>query len=569
MSPNININAEKKISKRNYLYVLPVLLLEFLALALTRAVIPSLLLQTFGDHVYLVMGCAECIRGLLAFVACPLFGKISDKIGRKICLFITVLGTCSPVCSLAVMVNQNTYFYAAQGNDAMLYSSNEEGGYGSSTDSIQDSELLSWEKAKTRERMWIFVVLLALSGIFSSTFTLTFAYISDSVKKKDRVSAYGLALATFGLSFTIGPVLGGYLAKYDNIKESLEWSDKHENRDNMETLESFHSYPLGERRVFTFSFLLVILDLCYIYFVLPESIHTKVNVNSNDDESVSTNDTRSTFSSRLSVIKKDFLPSSWSPLDVVQIFRGDPFMYEVGYIALLYYTSLWAVVSTLTLYAAKRFHLGPDRLGELMSALGLSTMISEGLLVRIIVPRIGEKRCIRIGLVSFVLQCFLLGFANEGWQLFLCVIFSVGGNLVYPSLTSLVSGAVSPDMIGESLGAINGVKALTEGLGPLIFGSLMTISEKSALPGWPYLIASIFAMMAYKRSSKLPCENNEEYISEKYRSNDSLHRQSDLRTLSLTQIELEEERESEITGLLSDIDEIDEYNFPVNNASDE
>ena len=56
VSPNININAEKKISKRNYLYVLPVLLLEFLALALTRAVIPSLLLQTFGDQVYLVMG---------------------------------------------------------------------------------------------------------------------------------------------------------------------------------------------------------------------------------------------------------------------------------------------------------------------------------------------------------------------------------------------------------------------------------------------------------------------------------------------------------------------------------
>jgi hypothetical protein len=77
-----------------HLYVLPVLLLEFLAIALTRAVIPALLLHKFGNRVYLIMGMAEFIRGLLAFVACPLFGKVSDIIGRRLCLFVTVLGTC-------------------------------------------------------------------------------------------------------------------------------------------------------------------------------------------------------------------------------------------------------------------------------------------------------------------------------------------------------------------------------------------------------------------------------------------------------------------------------------------
>ena len=66
-------------------------------------------------------------------------------------------------------------------------------------------------------RIDVFVALLALSGAFSSTFTLTFAYISDVVKSRDgRVAAYGLALATFGLSFTIGPLLGGYLANVDD-----------------------------------------------------------------------------------------------------------------------------------------------------------------------------------------------------------------------------------------------------------------------------------------------------------------------------------------------------------------
>ena len=62
--------------------------------------------------------------------------------------------------------------------------------------------------------------------------------------------------------------------------------------------------------------------------------------------------------------------------------------------------------------------------------------------------------------ILFVIM-FRTAFAYEGWQLFICVLLSLGGNLVYPSLTSLVSGAVSPDQVGEALGAINGVKAMT------------------------------------------------------------------------------------------------------------
>ena len=69
----------KNTSTTKHLYVLPVILLEFLALALTRAVLPSMLLQEFGDNIYLIMGVVDFIRGMLAFIACPLFGKLSGK----------------------------------------------------------------------------------------------------------------------------------------------------------------------------------------------------------------------------------------------------------------------------------------------------------------------------------------------------------------------------------------------------------------------------------------------------------------------------------------------------------
>jgi hypothetical protein len=98
---------------------------------------------------------------------------------------------------------------------------------------------------------------------------------------------------------------------------------------------------------------------------------------------------------------------------------------------------------------------------------------------------------------------------------FVCALFSMLGNLVYPSLSSLVSGSVEPDAVGEALGALNGVKALTEGIGPLVFGSLMTLSENSALPGWPYLVASLLVLAAYQLADGFPDDHtDDDYIHE-------------------------------------------------------
>jgi len=201
-------------------YVLPVLLFEFLALSLTRAVLPMLLLQHYGNATYLVLGCADCIRGLLAFVACPFFGKVSDVIGRRVCLFVTVMGTCAPVCSLALFQWTVIIHQVVQDNNATTTTS--------TTAAIPKEEESSsmWHFFGTNDEendhvttttvvhpaaFSLFIVLLCISGIFSSTFTLVFAYISDTVRQQEeRVSAYGLALATFGLSYTIGPMAGMY-----------------------------------------------------------------------------------------------------------------------------------------------------------------------------------------------------------------------------------------------------------------------------------------------------------------------------------------------------------------------
>mmetsp|Transcript_11123 Transcript_11123/g.26731 ORF Transcript_11123/g.26731 Transcript_11123/m.26731 type:complete len:675 (-) Transcript_11123:39-2063(-) len=448
-----------------HLYVLPVLLFEFLAIALTRAVLPSILIDEYGSNVYVVLGVADCIRGILAFFACPLFGKISDVVGRKICLFVTVLGSCAPVCSLAFFrwdVTIPPQIFVNATSTIEVVATNE--------DPVELSDTLP------PLAIPLFVVLLSFSGIFSSTFPLVFAYISDSVQERnERVTAYGLALATFGLSFTIGPMAGGYLAS------------------------SKTDY------VFQCSLGLTLIDLLYIYAILPESIACRVSIFPN--KGAKNRDASASIATRTMLWKiSDSI--SWNPWDSIELVLYDPFLRKVGQVAFFYYTGLWAVISTLSLYAVQHFKMDRQTLGELMSALGLSTMVAEAVLVRFLVPLVGERRAIRIGLISFGLQCFVLGIAYESWQLFFCVALSLLGNLVYPSLSSLVSGIVEPEKVGESLGAINGIKALTEGIGPLIFGTLMTFSEHTDFPGSPYWLAGIFVFIAHHLAAKLPTNSD-------------------------------------------------------------
>jgi MFS transporter, DHA1 family, tetracycline resistance protein len=185
----------------DYTKILPVLFLEYLSLSLVRSLVPSMIVDSFGGYSYFAVGVMETLKGLLSFVSSPLFGKLSDRIGRKYCLLVTVLGTTLPVLFLAFS------------NNMVLYS-----------------------------------VALSISGFFSATFALTFAYISDCVSSQKRAPAYGLALATFGLSFTIGPIAGSYMAA-----------------------------QFGESFVFAASLVLVVLNVFYILLYLPESAKS-VNV---------------------------------------------------------------------------------------------------------------------------------------------------------------------------------------------------------------------------------------------------------------------------------------------------
>jgi MFS transporter, DHA1 family, tetracycline resistance protein len=157
-------------------------------------------------------------------------------------------------------------------------------------------------------------------------------------------------------------------------------------------------------------------------------------------------------------------------------------------------------------YVTSHLHFSGVLLGWLLTGYGVATMFSEGVLVRLIVPYLGEVNSMRLGLVSFAVQTVIIALASSKKWVFISIIFSMLSNLVYPSISSLVSRLVEEEVLGEALGALNGIKAITEGFGPLIFGCLMGLFEDSPLPGAPYLIATVISAWAFLHCYELPSE---------------------------------------------------------------
>jgi DHA1 family multidrug resistance protein-like MFS transporter len=113
-----------------------------------------------------IFGLLIALYGITEFLFAPIWGGISDKIGRKPVLIVSVLGEGASMLML---------------------------GFSS--------------------RLWMLFTTRALAGIVSSaTVPITLAYVSDGTSEEDRGKAIGMVGAAMGLGVILGPVIGGWLA---------------------------------------------------------------------------------------------------------------------------------------------------------------------------------------------------------------------------------------------------------------------------------------------------------------------------------------------------------------------
>jgi multidrug resistance protein len=122
--------------------------------------------QHFGAN-EMIIGLLLGTYSLMQFIFSPVLGKISDRVGRRPVLLVSLIATS---VGFAVM------------------------GFASSI-------------------LWLFVGRI-IPGISGGNISTAQAYIADITSPEERSRAMGLIGAAFGLGFTLGPAIGGILSHY-------------------------------------------------------------------------------------------------------------------------------------------------------------------------------------------------------------------------------------------------------------------------------------------------------------------------------------------------------------------
>lgn len=296
---------------------------------------------------------------------------------------------------------------------------------------------------------WLFLGRV-IAGITGASFSTASAYIADISTPEKRAQNFGLLGAAFGMGFIVGPAIGGIMAEY------------------------------GSRVPFYAAAVLTLLNWLYGYFILPESLNREN--------------------------RRQFSWKRANPLGSLKHLRKYPAVAGLILSLILVYLSAHAVQTTWTFYTMEKFEWTPQWVGYSLTFIGIMIALVQGLLIRVIIPKIGQKRGVYIGLALYSLGFLLFAFATKGWMMFAFMVpYSLGG-IAGPSLQGIISGTVPNNEQGELQGGLTSLMSATSIFGPVLMTSLFAYFTSEGAPflfaGAPFLMGAILtlisAILAYR-----------------------------------------------------------------------
>jgi DHA1 family tetracycline resistance protein-like MFS transporter len=142
--------------------------LDAVGIGLIFPILPRLLADvTHSQNIAPTIGIMTALYALMQFVFAPVLGTLSDNLGRRPVLLISLAGAA---------INYIVMAFAPE--------------------------------------LWMLLFGRALAGLTSANVSVAMAYITDVSPEDQRARRFGLVSAMFGIGFIIGPVLGGLLGDY-------------------------------------------------------------------------------------------------------------------------------------------------------------------------------------------------------------------------------------------------------------------------------------------------------------------------------------------------------------------
>ncbi|MES2418913.1 MAG: TCR/Tet family MFS transporter [Bacteroidota bacterium] len=380
-------------------FILVTILIDCIGFGIIIPIMPDLIRQLTGGDLSEASrygGWLLVAYSIMQFIFSPVLGSLSDKLGRRPILLISLFG---------------------MGVDYIF---------------------LAFAPTIT----WLFVGRI-FAGISGASITTASAYIADVSEPEKRAQNFGLIGAAFGLGFIIGPVIGGVFAQY------------------------------GIRVPFMIAAGLSLVNWLYGYFILPESLKLEN--------------------------RRNFDWKRANPVGALKQIKKYPAL--LGLLgALLIYLAAQATQSIWSYYTIEKFNWNTTWVGYSLGFVGITVAIVQGGLIRIIIPKIGNKKSIQIGLILYVIGFAAFSLANEGWMMFAFMVPYALAGITGPAIQGIISKQIPANEQGELQGIMTGLMSLASIFGPLLMTNLFFyFTAKTApvhFPGAPFMMAAFLTCIA-------------------------------------------------------------------------
>jgi DHA1 family tetracycline resistance protein-like MFS transporter len=287
---------------------------------------------------------------------------------------------------------------------------------------------------------WLFIGRM-VSGVFSASLTAANAYIADVTSPEERAKSYGIVGAAFGVGLVLGPVLGGQLSHIDS------------------------------RLPFWFAAGLTMLNFCYGWFVLPESLPPERR-------------------------SRKFDWSHANPIGSLVLLKRYPQVFGLAAVIFLVNLAQYVYPSVFVLFADYQYNWKEDAVGWVLGLVGVLSVLVNVLLIGPGVKRFGEHRTLLFGLGCGVLGFVIYGFADVGWVLVAALPFGTLLTVAGPAAQTLLTRQVDASEQGRVQGALTSLVSVAGIVGPATFagsfGYFIGADAPVHLPGAPFFIAAVF-----------------------------------------------------------------------------
>jgi len=284
-----------------------------------------------------------------------------------------------------------------------------------------------------------------IAGITGASYAAAYAYIADVTPPEKRAASFGLMGMAFGIGFVVGPAVGGLLG------------------------------TLGPRVPFYAAAALSLANFAFGFFALRESLDA--------DHRRPFDWRRANALASLRALKGQSRKVLW-------------FVAALGtwQLANVVYPAIW------TYFAIAAYGFSTKAVGIALAVVGLTAALFQGFGMRLLLPRLGERRAVIAGVVSLALSAIGYCLATNAWQVYLAIAVGAVQGAVQPSISAMNSRTVDARSQGELQGAVQSIGSIAQIIGPPLYATaLARFSGPGAiidLPGMPLLLAAAIGVVA-------------------------------------------------------------------------